>query len=466
MPTDFATQSKSLTKFPPASISELLWISVPIVLSLVSGAVMTIVDRWFLAHFSTEALNGAVAANMPVWTIQYFAITLASIAAVFVGQFNGARQYKKVGAAVWQMIWFSLALIPLFIVLGLFTAGLIFGGSPETVYQSTLYYQWMMTFGFVSPLIAAVTSFYVGRGKTGIVLFSSLLGNLINVALNTVLIFGVDGLIHPMGVEGAAIATIIGQVVQCIFLFVCFWQKENVDAFGTMDFEIDWNLLKSSVVVGLPAALDRFINVMGWTVFILLMQRLGSVTLSVITITQSMMLFFTFVNQGVGRGVSSIAANCIGSKQWHSLWKLIVSALTLNTVLFVCYGVFFMVYPESFMVLFLPDHVATASRDEIVRLVMMSCTWLWLAVLVDAFRWVFIGLLTAVGDTRFVMWVGAISVWVFAIFPTYYFVAHLGVPVSYSWAFSGGYYCIVLCIYAWRFTQEKWKGRLVYEESV
>jgi len=466
MATKTQTAEGTLTRFAPAGMLELLWISVPIILSLVSSAVMTIIDRWFLAHYSTAALNGAVMANMPVWTIQYFVITLASIAAVFVGQFNGAKEFKRVGSAVWQMIWLCLALIPLFFLLGLGAAQFIFQGSPEVVEQATLYYKWMMCFGFVSTLIAAVTSFYVGRGKTLFVLVSAILGNLINVLLNSVLIFGYKDFIPPLGVEGAAIATILGQVIQCGFLFVFFWSKENITKYGTTDYTFDWELCKSSVIIGLPAALDRLVNVAGWTVFILLMARLGSVHLSVITITQSMMLFFTFINQGIGRAVSSIAANSIGSKQWDNLWKLILSAITLNTILFVIYGLFFMVYPESFFNIFLPDHVETASRSEIVRLVLMSCSWLWVAVLVDAYRWVFIGLLTAVGDTRFVMWVGCISVWIFAIFPTYFFVAYLDVPVSYSWAFSGGYYCIVCCLYAWRFTREKWKGRLMIEEAV
>lgn len=461
MNADSKTASVPLTRFTPAGILELLWVSVPIILSLVSGAVMLIVDRWFLAHYSTDAMNGAVTANMPVWALQLSGITLTSIASVFVGQYNGSGQFKKVGSAVWQMIWFSAALIPIFLLLGLFAGDYIFYGS-AVIEQATLYFKWMMCFGFLAPLSAALSSFYIGRGKTSFVLFCTLAGNLVNVALNTILIFGWK-IIPPLGVQGAAIATVVGLVIQCGILFYCFLQKKNQEAYATENYRFDFSLLKKSLIIGCPAALDRLINVLAWTIFILLIGRLGTVELSVISITQSMMLFFTFINQGIGRGVSSIAANCIGSQKWDLLWKLIVSAFTLNTLAFLAYGIFFMVYPEGFASLFLPETVSTASRNEILSLILVSCSWLWVAVLVDAYRWVFVGLLTAVGDTKFVMWIGSVSVWVFAIFPTYIFVAHLGVPVSYSWAFSGGYYCIVCCLYAWRFSREKWKGRLVIE---
>lgn len=423
---------------------------------------MLIVDRWFLAHYATDAMNGAVTANMPVWTIQISAITLASISQIFVGQYNGSKQYEKIGSAVWQMIWFCLSIVPIFLILGFFASDYIFYGSAVKE-QATIYFRWMMCFGFIAPLTAAISSFYVGRGKTAFVLFCTLLGNLINVIFNTILIFG-WGSIPAMGVKGAAIATVIGQTVQLVVMFYYFLHKNHQEKYATRDYRFNKSLFKKSLAIGSPAALDRMINVLGWTVFILLIGKLGTVPLSVIAITQSMMLFFTFINQGVGRGVSSIAANCIGSRQWNNLWKLIISALTLNTLAFLVYGIFFMAYPEGFSGLFLPEHVVTESRQEIMDLILMSCTWLWVAVLVDSYRWVFIGLLTAVGDTKFVMWVGSISVWIFAIFPTYVFVAHMGVPVSYSWAFSGGYYCIVCCLYAWRFSREEWRGKLMIED--
>jgi multidrug resistance protein, MATE family len=465
MNTQAKTASKPLTRFAPAGILELLWVSVPLILSLVSGAIMLIVDRKFLAHFSTSAMNGAVAANMPVWTFQISAVTLASIAQVFVGQFNGANQYKKIGSAVWQMIWFCAYTIPLFVLLGLFGDSIFFNGSSVRA-EATEYFRWMMTFGFLAPLSAAISCFFVGRGKTLYVLFCTLVGNLINVGFNCLLIFGVDGVISPMGAAGAAIATLIGMAIQLLMLACVFLNKKNREQFGTNDYTYDPVLFKQSLSIGFPAALDRFINVLGWTTFILLIDRLGPIPLTVITITQSMMLFFTFISQGIGRGVSSIAANCIGSRNWKHLWKLILSALTLNGILFIVYGVFFMVYPDVFAKLFLPDNVATASRDEILRLTLISCGWLWFAVLVDACRWVFIGLLTAVGDTRFVMWMGSVSVWFFAIIPTYIFVVHFGVPVSFSWAFSAGYYLVLTCVYAWRFSREKWKEKLLIDEEV
>ncbi|MCB1149437.1 MAG: hypothetical protein KDK48_04665, partial [Chlamydiia bacterium] len=177
----------------------------------------------------------------------------------------------------------------------------------------------------------------------------------------------------------------------------------------------------------------------------------------------SMMLFFTFISQGVGRAVSSIAANAVGARDYLTVRRIALSAVTLNALFFIVNGLFFLAFPEKFAELFLPAKVATESRSLIISMVVQACLWLWIATFIDALRWIAMGMLTAVGDTLFMMWTGSTTVWILCILPTYYFVTHWGVPVTYSWVFSGGYYLFVTALYTWRYRQEKWKARLLIE---
>ncbi len=454
------THSKQLTRFTPGGILELFTISLPLILSLISGGLMLIVDRLFLAHYSSEALAAAVSANMPVWTMQISSVTLVSVAQVFVGQFNGSGQARKVGSAVWQMLWLTGGLALLFLLLTYAGEALLFNSHPVK-HLAISYYHWMMLFGFLTPLAATLSCFFVGRGKTTYVMVSTFAGNILNACLNALLIFGVSGWIDPMGVKGAAIATVVGQALQCVMLAAVFLRRKNVEKYGTLDYHLDPSLLKRTLSIGYPTALDRLINVAGWTCFMWFITPLGVVAITVIGITQTMQMFFSFISQGIGRAVSSIAANAIGARQWSQLNRTMFSAISLNCLLCALYGGFFILYPEPFTALFLSQHDALEAREQVIDLVLLSCTWVWLATFVDSIRWVFIGLLTSVGDTRYVMWVGSISVWIFAIIPTGIFVRYFGIPISYSWGFSSLYYFVICCLYAWRFSQEKWKGKLV-----
>jgi len=445
------------------SMGEIMRISLPIILSILSGALMTLADRKCLAHFSTEAMSAAVTASMPIWNLQVAALSLASIAGIFVGQYNGADQKIKVAQPAWQMIWFSLALIPFFFLATYFGEQTLFNHSSVRK-EALLYFRWMMPWGWLTPLIGAFSSFFIGRRESFPILIASGLGNGLNIALNIPLIFG-WGVVPQMGIEGAAIATIFGQVIQCLILLLFFLSPSNRENFKThhpsLDFSLFWNCFK----LGSPLALDKLMHAAAWNFFFLLIATIGKVPLSVITITQSMLLFFTFVSQGIGKAVSSVTANLVGEKKWDQISLIVRGGILIHFGLFLCYSFFFVVFAQQFITLFLPASVATEGREEILQQCLYASIFIWCAVLIDGIRWVYIGLLTAVGDTKFLMWVGSLSVWLLAILPIAFLIRFFDMPVIYSWVLSSVYYGIVTLLYAWRFKQQKWMGRLIISEE-
>ena len=104
-----------LTKHPEGSVRELFTIAFPLMLSILSGNLMMFLDRLILANYSLEAMNAAAAAGMACMVIQYGAIGIASIAEVFVGQYNGAKKYAQAAQPTWQMVWFSLMTTVIFL---------------------------------------------------------------------------------------------------------------------------------------------------------------------------------------------------------------------------------------------------------------------------------------------------------------------------------------------------------------
>lgn len=81
--------------------------------------------------------------------------------------------------------------------------------------------------GFLVPLLGALASFFVGTGKTAPLIASAIIANITNAYLNITLVFGVDGLIPPMGANGAAIATVAALGAQVLFLATIFVSQSN-----------------------------------------------------------------------------------------------------------------------------------------------------------------------------------------------------------------------------------------------
>jgi MATE family multidrug resistance protein len=388
---------------------------------------------------------------MPIKTIQIGLLTLTSIASVFVGRFNGAKEGQKVPLPVWQMVYFSLATVPFMLLFTFLGKGWLFEGSPVRE-EAVSYFIWLMPFAWTYPLVGALSSFFIGKGTTLPLLLASLLGNGVNILLNYVLIFGVEGSIPPLGVTGAAIATNIGMFSQIAILFLLFLRRQSK---GTYFPSLDWTMMKECLSLGGPTALDRFTTTLAWSFFFQSIAYLGKTPLSVIAITQSMMLSFLFISQGIGRGVISMAANAIGSREPTLLNRTIFSAVFLNLFLFVLYGVIFIVFPREFATILLPSSVPTEGREEILALCVQASLFVWIAVLVDSLRWVFTGALTAIGETKYLLYVGSISLWIGAILPIYAAVTYWGMPVIYCWALSSLYYAALTLCYAYRFQQKR-----------
>ena len=112
----------SLTKHPDGSFRELWAISYPLMLVGLSAHLMIFIDRLILAHYSTEAMNGVVSAWMVCGVFTISVVSVAAIAEVFVGRFNGEKNYQRIGEPVWQMIWFSLMSFAFFIPLSMYGA--------------------------------------------------------------------------------------------------------------------------------------------------------------------------------------------------------------------------------------------------------------------------------------------------------------------------------------------------------
>jgi multidrug resistance protein, MATE family len=447
-----------LTAHPRGSLRELWAISFPLMLSLMSSSLMFFWDRLLLARFSIEAHNAATSAGTIVAFLQFAFICTTCIAEVFVGQYYGAGKKEKTAIPVWQMIWMSLGSVFIFVPLGLFAGDYIFAGSIYEAMEINYFY-YMMCFGPIFCLASSLSAFYIGRGSVKFVTLTVIAANVLNTLLAYVFIFGIEPYFSPMGITGAALATGISQLFQALVLFVDFLSKKNRDTYGTGNFRFSWDDFYICVKLGFPSSIAHTIEILAWALFFRMLMATGEEQLTVVSIAQSIFFLFTFLTEGVSKGATAIAANMIGAKEWKSLWKLLHSGIKFYIFLFVIFGSFLAFDPSPLIHLFLPADTETS--PEVYKLIASSCLWVWIFFLLDGIHWLVVGLLTAVGDTKFVFKVGSSTVWLFALLPTYILVVIQGHPADMAWAMTAFYGLITSGLYLYRFYSMRWKNNLV-----
>jgi MATE family multidrug resistance protein len=449
-----SVQKKNLTPYSEGSMRELLHISFPLIVSLMSAGLMLFLDRLFLAHYSLNSLNAAAHAGASVQFLQFWSIATVCIAEVFVGRYNGAGKVEKFGQPVWQMIWLAIGTSFIYLPVGFFAGPFIFFS--ETYKDLEIQFFSILTcFIPFTAISAAISAFYIGRGKVKFITAVMLGSNLLNVFLDAILIFGLSDWVPSYGIAGAAWGTGIAQVFQAVILFSAFFCQSNRLLYGTGRWKVNKRLFLSCIRIGLPNAVAHSLEILAWVLIFDLMSRLGTDYMTVVTIAQSILFLFSFVTEGVSKGATAIAANFIGSQRHDLVWKLLASGTKFYTCIFFLLSVLLVWHPDPLIKWFIPESGELSSNTHAT--LQTACFWVWIYFLFDGISWLLIGLLTAAGDTRFVMKVGGLAPLVFALLPVYFFVFQWGAPPYVTWMMIAFYAFASGAIYLWRFRSERWR---------
>ena len=253
----------NISSYPTGSMREIASIALPLMLTNLSSNLMLFFDRLIIAQYSSAAMNAAITIGITCSIFHFAATAITSTAEIFVGRHYGAQDYQRVGQPVWQMIWFSLFSFILFLPLALFAGNALV--QPEYRSIGMSFYYWYMLCGPVFPLVMALTSFYIGRGKTRLITFTMIFGNIINLLLAASLVLGVKNIIPALGMKGAAIATITAQLMQAILLFAIFLRKDNRNIYGTANYRFNYQAFISCLKIGAPMAVGYMIELGSWT---------------------------------------------------------------------------------------------------------------------------------------------------------------------------------------------------------
>ncbi len=434
-----------LTKYKPASVIELWVIAWPLIISALSGNLMLFVDRILLANYSTESMNSAAAAGMATLIFVFSTVSIASIAEVFVGQHNGARRIDRVAEPVWQMLFFSLAMLVVFWPVAIWGPSLLV---PNALHkEGDSYMRILMVGGPLLPMFAALSAFFAGRGKTKIITIAAISANLLNCLLDYLLIFGHPNLFEPLGATGAAVATVFSQLLQMIILLAVFLNATNRHIYGTHRFLLIRSTLLDCLRLGYPNALSHLVEMSAWCFLFYIVAAVGTEYVTILTLGQTLYILFAFFTDGMQKGVISIASNLLGAKQRPMLNTLLLSAFKLHCIIIAVLALPLLVYPDFLLHLFAIDTIAQQDMSDQYR----TCQYVWLYVVFDGFLWVFAALLTALGDTLFIMVVNTLGAWLFSVLPLYIIIHFYGASAHWIWGGIDLYAAVTLMCLALRY---------------
>lgn len=440
----------------------ILRLSGPLILSMTGYMLMQVVDGLFLARYSADALAAVGPAAMAVYCLGSTFNGAAGYTSTLTAQYFGAGLLRRIGPAIWQGIWLSLASGLLAACLAI-PGGWLFawaGHAPQVQRYEAQYFGILCAGMPFALLGTALSGFFTGRGETRTVMYIQIFGLVLNAVLDYVFIFGKAGM-PALGVVGAAGATVFAQGVTAMLFAALFLRGRYRSRYATWDGRrLDWEMMTRLARFGLPSGFRLAIEILAWTAFLLFVGRLGTAELAATTIAWRIngMAFFPVV--GLSEGIRTLVGQAQGRRRpeetVHITWQgLLVSEIwTFLPVLA------FLVFPRELYGWFHGNapgtEPITAQGVVLLRFVAAYC-------LLDTANMVVQGSLLAAGDTRWTFWASLV---LHGAFFTGLLVAdRAGWGLYPEWAIATGFVMTTAVVWLVRFKTGVWQDIRVIEHE-
>lgn len=269
-----------LNKTP--SYAELLRFAIPLAISMITVALNTLVDTWFISKLGTTQLAAVPMAGMVYILFWVLMMGLMRSIIAFSGREYGAGNVKSIGSILVQYHWLALAGLPIMMcAIQLWPLFSWVSALPAAVdFDAWTYLHiraWETPF---SLLVILYSSFYQSIGNSRLPMIIAIIGLLLNVLLDYGLIFGNLGL-PAMGVAGSALATVLANIFIAVFYLSVSQRSSIKNTFGIQLFQApNWSKLKHLLRIGLPQGVGDFTELLAWTGLILIIGRLGESALA------------------------------------------------------------------------------------------------------------------------------------------------------------------------------------------
>ena len=445
---------------------EVLVVAIPLILSTATWSVQHFVDRMFLTWYSSEAIAAAMPAGMLNFSMVSIFMGTAGYVTTFVAQYYGARQFHRIGPALWQGVYVSL-LGGLAIVCAIPFAEPVFrlvGHSPLVQQNEVAYFKILCLGGGAYSASYALSGFFSGRGKTWPVLWVNVATTVVNLVLDYALIFGHWGF-PELGIRGAGIATVAAGVFSLLMFLVLLGSRSNNDTFHTIK---GWRLEKDLFVrllrYGFPSGVQFFLEMAGFTAFVLLVGRLGIASLAATNIAFNINTLAFMPMIGCGIAVSVLVGQYLGGDKPDRAQSVVYSGFHLTLVYMISIAAAYVLVPDVFVAPF-ALRADPEGFSEIYGYSIILLRFVAVYSVFDTMNIIFCSAIKGAGDTRYVMLVTVIlSVFVF-ILPVYLAVDVFEFGLMIAWVFATVYIILLGFIFYVRFLGGKWKTMRVIERT-
>lgn len=446
-------------KFDRDFYGKLFAIALPVAFQQLIVSSLNVIDTFMISRLTDASVAGVGAANRVFFLLNLFMFGISSGSMILTSQFWGKGDKKSVKKVLGLSLTFGLLGAIFFTVLAMVFPTQVLGiftTEQDVIMEGAKY----LRIVGISYIFTAITFAYVftlrATGKAMVPLVVTAIAILINVVLNYALIFGNFGF-EAMGVSGAAIATVIARIIECVLILLLVNMLELPPA-GSMStlFGYDKELFQKFVKIAAPVLLNEILWSTGVTMYSIAYGRMGKEVMATMTISQSIeQIAFVFAS-GIGNAGGVMLGNDLGANRLDTVFRDAKRFIRISFIVGVVLGVG--IYAVAPSIAGIYTKVGPLVQENVINTLRVYGVFMGFKCVNMI---IIVGILRAGGDTKFCATLDAGAVWLWGV-PLAFItgvVLQLDIKFVYAAVLSEEFLKMFFGIY--RVNSKKWIKNLV-----
>lgn len=433
-------------------------IGIPIAVQALLNTTLNLVDTMMIGTLGESTIAAVGLANKVFFVFTLLLFGIVSGSSILTAQYWGKRDVKNIRRVLGISLIIGLAGAFIFMLAGLFipkTVMSIFTPSEGTISIGASY----LAIVALSYPLTAITNCYISllraTNKVKAPVFISVVSILVNVVLNYTLIYGNFGA-PKLGVQGAAIATVIARLVECISILAVVYISRGPAAAKIKELvTFDKEFVKKYFVTVSPVIANEFMWGLGVTMYSLVYGRMGDEAVAAITITQNVEQICVVIFQGLSAATAVILGNELGANKIKDAERHSKSFFVLQFMLTIVMGMVCLLIRTPLINLFsVPENIAV----DITRCLTVFVCYLPFRMfnLINI-----VGVLRSGGDTKASLLLDITGVWCVGIPFAFLGGIVLGLPIYYVYAMITIEEVYKFILGLRRYKQKKWLRNII-----
>ena len=431
-------------------IKNIFQITLPAVFDLLAQTLIMALDMKMVSSLGPSAISSVGVGTAGMYALIPALIAVATGTTALLSRAYGADNKVDGKKAFAQSFFIAVPLgIILTIIFLLFSEQIInlVGNAKDMNLADAVLYQNMTVIGF--PFLGvSIATFYAFRamGENKIPMIGNTLALVLKIILNFLLVY-----LFKWGIFGAALSTTLTRLFSAMFsIYLVFWSKKNWISLELKDLKFDYFTSKRILKVGIPAAVEQLGLRIGMLIFEMMVISLGNlsyaahkIALTAESISFNLGFAFSFaasalVGQELGKGSSQKALK-------NGYICTIIAMIVMST-----FGLLFFIIPQFLVSLFTKD-------KDVIELATMALKIVSICQPFSGASMVLAGALRGAGDTKSVLLITYLGIFLIRIPITYLFLDVLNLGLAGAWIVMTIDLAIRSSLAFYVFRRGKWK---------